>query len=108
MGMFHGEKYHEVSIDNSSRHYLEKQGGLPCTVELSDIDIQSEVDDFAQVTPLNMAFPIIIFILFALVAIMLQIVHDHKRRKGIETNIGRTSTLNLFVDAKKKNKRRTS
>jgi len=93
--IYQGEKYKGVSLQKSAEEYVAETGGLPCSIELSELDNQ-ESDDYTQISPKNMILPIIFFLVFAIVAIILQVVHE--RRKGKGDLMGRTSTLELFAD----------
>mmetsp|Transcript_1544 Transcript_1544/g.3190 ORF Transcript_1544/g.3190 Transcript_1544/m.3190 type:complete len:753 (+) Transcript_1544:97-2355(+) len=92
-----GDKYHGVSLKNSVDRYTAENKFQPkCNVELSAQ--VSERNDYAQIMPTNMFFPIIFWLGFAITAAILQIVHLWQVKKGRKSSalIGRVSTLNLF------------
>ncbi|KAL7466233.1 hypothetical protein ACHAXS_006521 [Conticribra weissflogii] len=92
-----GDKYHGVSLKNSVDRYTAENKFQPkCNVELSAQ--VSERNDYAQIMPSNMFFPIIFWLGFAIAAAILQIVHLWQVKKGRKSSalIGRVSTLNLF------------
>ena len=63
-----------------------------CDVHLdTDVTEGSETD---QITVKNMFLPIIFFVVCAFIAVILQIVHQHKVKQGNKSLVGRRSTFN--------------
>lgn len=102
--IFRGERYHVVSIANSAKEYVTRIGSPDCEVELANLGGMEEINDLTPLSSQNMVFPIIFFVTFALLAILLQVVVDERihRKTGKHTVVGRQSTLNLFGDIKGK------
>ena len=97
--IFRGEKFHDVSIANSAKEYVERNGSPDCEVELANLGGMEETDDLTPLSPKNMVFPIIFFVGFALLAMLLQIIDERIHKKtGRHTLVGRPSTLDLFDD----------
>ena len=97
--IFRGEKFHDVSIANSAKEYVERNGSPKCNVELANLGGMEETDDLTPLSPKNMVFPIIFFVGFALLAMLLQIIDERIHKKtGRHTLVGRSSTLDLFDD----------
>lgn len=63
-----------------------------------------EVDDFTRISIKNMFLPLVAFAVCVLIAIILQVVHIMKTRRGQESNLGRHSTLNLTTEARRPSK----
>ncbi len=88
--MYTAEKNHGVSLDSAKQAFIEENEiKAECEVEFSSFSR----DDFAQVSPGNMFFPIIFFVVCVFIAAVLQLRHDSERKKGRRTSIGRTLTL---------------
>jgi len=101
--IFRGEKFHDVSIANSAKEYVERNGSPDCEVELANLGGMEETDDLTPLSPKNMVFPIIFFVGFALLAMLLQIIDERIHKKtGRHTLVGRPSTLDLFDDSKRR------
>lgn len=62
-----GEKYHGVSIEKSKNKHSPH---LSCNVELSQ---QEDLGDMAQISVLNMVFPIMVFIWCAVIAVIVHV-----------------------------------
>ncbi len=94
--MYTAEKNHGVSLESTKQAFVkENKVKAKCEVELSNLNLE-EGDDFAQVSPGNMFFPIIFFVVCASIAAVLQLRHDSERKKGRTTTIGRKSTLDMY------------
>ena len=106
--MYQGEKYHVVSIEQQKVSYNELNNRFTnCNVELSEQD--KEESDYTQISPLNMSFPIMFWCTFSILAIILQIIHVWKAKKGKGSLIlGTTSSFHIFAksyrSAKKTNR----
>ena len=92
-----------------TQEYLETNGfSASCDLKLSTAD--QEADDTTPIEVRNMFLPLILFVICALLAAMLQIIHERRSRasNGKETPsvLGRLSTLHLFNEGK--NPRRKS
>ena len=100
--MYLGEKTYGIDLDNAKQAFIEKNNINPqCEVELSQLSGAEEVDDFPRVSSSNMFLPIMFFVVCALTAVILQLVHDSKRKKGRTTTFGRQSTLDIYAGMKK-------
>mmetsp|Transcript_30958 Transcript_30958/g.48486 ORF Transcript_30958/g.48486 Transcript_30958/m.48486 type:complete len:749 (-) Transcript_30958:92-2338(-) len=88
--MYTAEKNHGVSLESTKQAFIEENEiKAECEVEFSSFSR----DDFAQVSPGNMFFPIIFFVVCVFIAAVFQLRHDSERKKGRRTSIGRTFTL---------------
>ena len=92
-----------------TQEYLETNGlSASCDLKLSTAN--QEADDTTPIEVRNMFLPLILFVICALLAAMLQIIHERRSRtsKGKEkpSVLGRLSTLHLFNEGK--NPRRKS
>ena len=86
-----------------TQEYLETNGfSTSCDLKLSTAD--READDTTPIEVRNMFLPLILFVICALLAAMLQIIHERRSRtsKGKEkpSVLGRVSTLHLFTEGK--------
>ncbi|KAL7536673.1 hypothetical protein ACHAWF_005534 [Thalassiosira exigua] len=92
--MLEAEKYHGLSIEKLKEELpLE----ITCDLDYSVEDI--EASEYAAVTTKNMSLPLIFFFTCAIIAILLQIVHQRRLKRGQESLIGRRSTLELVEDS---------
>mmetsp|Transcript_12799 Transcript_12799/g.25708 ORF Transcript_12799/g.25708 Transcript_12799/m.25708 type:complete len:724 (-) Transcript_12799:683-2854(-) len=92
-----GDKYFGVSLTNSIKNYATANHRQPkCNVEFSPNDVGG--DDYAQIMPSNMFFPIVFWLTCAICAAILQLIHQWQRKIGKESFslIGRVSSLDLF------------
>ena len=94
------EKYHDVSLQKEIESYNELHKWKPsCNVELSDQD--DKQNDYTQIEPLNMIFPIMFWATFSIVAIILQTFHSRQIKKARQRNerstllLGRSSQIQL-------------
>lgn len=69
-----------------------------------DPEDAAEVDDFTRISIKNMFLPLVVFALSILIAIILQVVHIIKTRRGEESNLGRHSTLSLTTETRRPSK----
>lgn len=93
-----GDKYFGVSLKNSITNYTTEIRRQPkCDVEFSPNDAGGG-DDYAQIMPSNMIFPIIFWLVCAVAAAILQLIHQWQGKKGNKSSvlIGRLSSLELF------------
>lgn len=86
-----------------TQEYLETNGlSASCDLKLSTAN--QEADDTTPIEVRNMFLPLILFVICALLAAMLQIIHERRSRtsKGEErpSVLGRVSTLHLFNEGK--------
>jgi len=103
--MYLGEKTHGIDLESAKQAFIEENGfKTQCEVELSNLGTE-EVDDFAQVKPGNMFLPIMVFVACVLTAVVLQLIHESKRKKGRTSSIGRKSTLDIFEGIRKEQRR---
>mmetsp|Transcript_30957 Transcript_30957/g.48484 ORF Transcript_30957/g.48484 Transcript_30957/m.48484 type:complete len:722 (-) Transcript_30957:92-2257(-) len=94
--MYLGEKSYGIDLKSKKKEFIaENDIKAKCEVELSNV-IMEEVDDFARVSTSNMFLPIMTFVICALIAVVLQVIHEMKRKKGQATSFGRKSTLEIF------------
>jgi hypothetical protein len=101
--MYLGEKSYGLNLESVKQKFMEQsENEQQCEFELSELNME-EVDDFARVSPSNMFLPIMAFVACAFTAIIMQLVHENKRRKGRASSLGRKSTLDLF-DVVRKNR----
>ena len=101
--IYRGDKFHDISIANSAKEYVEQNGSPKCNVELANLDGIEEEDDLTALSPKNMIFPISFFAGFALLAILLHVIDERVHKKtGRHTLGGRQSTLDLFDDSKRR------
>jgi len=91
--IYEGPKQQDVSIKRSKEDYFRKNGDLikTCDIHLSYGDTVGNA--YVPIEIKNMVFPITFFGVCAVVAIIIQIVHNIFVRKDIESLMGRLSTL---------------
>ena len=100
--MYLGEKTYGIDLDSAKQAFIEKNDFKPqCEVELSQLSGVDEASDFTPVSSSNMFLPIMAFVGCALTAVILQLIHDDKRKKGRTTTFGRKSTLDIYAGIKK-------
>eukprot|EP00581_Thalassiosira_minuscula_P007139 CAMPEP_0183703846 /NCGR_PEP_ID=MMETSP0737-20130205/1421_1 /TAXON_ID=385413 /ORGANISM="Thalassiosira miniscula, Strain CCMP1093" /LENGTH=733 /DNA_ID=CAMNT_0025930645 /DNA_START=80 /DNA_END=2281 /DNA_ORIENTATION=+ len=90
--MYIGERYHKVSVGASKAEFPQE---LTCNIHLTE-DV--EANDYAEIEVKNFFFPILFFLVFSAMAVILQIVHLRNVKKGNQSLVGRRSTLNLVAD----------
>ena len=97
--MYLGEKTYGIDLDRAKQAFIERNDFNPqCEVELSQLSGMEEANDFTRVSSSNMFLPIMAFVGCALTAVILQLVHDNKRKKGRTTTFfGRSSTLDIYA-----------
>lgn len=96
--MLTAEKSYGVSVESTKQAFIENNPAFKaeCEVELSNLGME-EADDFTQVESINMILPIIIFVICAFIAVVMQLMHESKKKKGQTSYlIGRQSTLNIY------------
>ena len=102
--MQYADTSHTIQIESVRQEFIEKNDIQPqCEVELSKLskEAQEADNDFARVSPGNMFFPIMLFVGCALIAAVLQLIHDNERKKGNTTTFGRKSTLDFYSIARR-------
>ena len=98
--MYLGEKTYGIDFKSKKQEYIEKNDINPqCELELSQLNNAEEADDFASVTAGNMFFPIMLFLVCALIAAVLQLYHDRMREKGRTVDFGRKSSLDIYLES---------
>ncbi len=99
--MYTAEKNHGVSLESTKKAFIEENKiKAECEVQLSNLNLAAG-DEFARVSAGNMIFPIMFFLICALFAAALEVIHQRKRKKGEATSFGRTSSLDIFASMKK-------
>jgi len=100
--MYQGEKYHGINVQSSWDAYDAENKRKPsCNVILSEQDGASS--EFTRITAQNLIFPIMFFLGFAILAVILQLYHQRAMRKNkgnLRSLVGRSSTLNLYASSK--------
>ena len=103
--IYNAQKYHDITPATVSQEYLEINGmATECDLKLSAADKESE--DTTPIEVRNMFFPLIIFVSCALLAAVLQVIHERRRSSTTKNGstkfsvLGRASTLNLFPKGK--------
>ncbi|KAL7545097.1 hypothetical protein ACHAWF_008455 [Thalassiosira exigua] len=85
------EKYHKVTVRTVLEEYNRKyQRQAKCAV---DITTSQEVDDYAHITPKNLFFPVVFFVVCAVLAAILQYCKRLDRRGSRMMWLGRLSKL---------------
>ena len=100
--MQHAQLSQNTDLESVKQEFIEKNDfKAPCEVELSKLskEAQQEDNDFASVTPGNMFFPIMLFLGCVLIAAVLQLYHDSMRKKGQAIDLGRKSTLDIYLES---------
>ncbi|KAL7533215.1 hypothetical protein ACHAXR_005108 [Thalassiosira sp. AJA248-18] len=93
--MYHAEKAHGITFLSTKEEYDANQQP-PCNLEFTAEQIE-EANDMAQIGIENLFFPFVFFLGAAVLAIILQLVHQQAVRKGrFATLVGRQSTFNLM------------
>lgn len=101
--IYNAQKYDDITSTSVTQEYLETNSfSASCDLKLSTAD--READDTTPIEVRNMFLPLILFVICALLAAMLQIIHERRSRtsKGKEkpSVLGRVSTLHLFTENK--------
>ena len=107
--MFEGERFHDITFSNEKNKYSEEHG-KGCDVQLSEEEDESS-DDYAKITVLMMIFPLIFFLGFAFLAVLLQLIHQARIKSRRKTLLGamsvaevsRVSKESMVVHKKKNN-----
>mmetsp|Transcript_34735 Transcript_34735/g.56767 ORF Transcript_34735/g.56767 Transcript_34735/m.56767 type:complete len:669 (+) Transcript_34735:46-2052(+) len=94
--MYQGERYHKASIQTAKDEYTQE---IACNVYFSEED--TETSDYDEITVRNFFLPIMFFFAFAVLAVILHIVHLYNVKKGRRSLVGRRSTLDLVTDSPK-------
>ena len=55
-----------------------------------------DVEKFVRVSPSNMFLPILAFMICAIIAVVLQLIHERRRKKGLVSSFGRQSSLDIY------------
>jgi len=93
--MYAAEKTHGVSLESAKQAFIERNEiKTQCEVELSNLNVKED-DDFARVKPENMILPIMAFVACVYIAVVLQLIHESKKKKGRTSTMGRQSTLDI-------------
>ncbi len=98
--IYTAEKNHGVSLESTKQAFMEENEiKAECELQMSNLNLAS--DEFASVSAGNMIFPIIFFMICALFAAVLEVIHERRRKKGHSTPIGRKSSLDFFASVRK-------
>ncbi|KAL7540473.1 hypothetical protein ACHAXR_010132, partial [Thalassiosira sp. AJA248-18] len=89
--MYEGERRHDVSLQIAKDAFPQD---IDCRVHFSRED--TEGSEYDEITVNNMFFPLMFFVSFAVLAVLLQLVHQHNVKQGRRSLVGRRSTLDLF------------
>ncbi len=101
--MYTAEKNHGVSLESTKQAFIEENKiKAECELQMSNLNLAAG-DEFARVSAGNMIFPIMFFVICALFAAVLEVVHERKRKKGQSTSFGRTSSLDFYASTRKVN-----
>ena len=103
--IYNAQKYHDITPATVSQEYLEINGmATECDLKLSAADKES--DDTTPIEVRNMFLPLILFVSCALLAAVLQVIHERRRSSTTKNGftkfsvLGRASTLHLFSQGK--------
>lgn len=88
--MYRGERL-GVTLQTSKDEFSTQVG---CDVHLSD---EVEGDEMDEITVKNFFLPIIFFLVFAAIAVMIQIRHIRKVKRGKRSMLGRRSSFDLMA-----------
>jgi len=93
--MYQGEKHHGINVQSSLEAYGKREPN--CDVILSE---QNDESQFTRISAENLLFPLLFFLGFAILAVILQLYHQRLMRKNKEkpmqnrnTSFGRSSSL---------------
>ena len=93
--VYTAEKSYGYSFESAKQAYIkETEIKKQCEIELSNLN-QEEADDFAPVSESNMFLPIMAFAICAFIAVVLQLIHENKKKNGRRSAFGRHSTLGI-------------
>eukprot|EP00984_Skeletonema_dohrnii_P001684 scaffold549_cov150-Skeletonema_dohrnii-CCMP3373.AAC.1 len=93
--VYTAEKSYGYSLESAKQAYIkETEIKNQCEIELSNLN-QEEADDFAPVSESNMFLPIMAFAICAFIAVVLQLIHENKKKNGRRSAFGRQSTLGI-------------
>ncbi|KAL7533390.1 hypothetical protein ACHAXR_007666, partial [Thalassiosira sp. AJA248-18] len=95
--MHQGSKYFGVTLETSMEKF--DTGHSMCKVDFSVED--REANEYSKISVENLFFPIIFFLSFAVLAIIVQIFRHRAWSKGRTDFAGRTSSLDLMREVKK-------
>ena len=96
--MYTAEKTYGVDLNSVKNAFIEKNDIKPqCEIQLSQLSNHSE--ELPQVSPSNMFLPIMFFVACALIAAVMELYHESKRKKGRTTTFGRNSTLDIYLNS---------
>jgi len=98
--IYQADKYSGISLESSKNGYeLSYPTQEVCNLDFSAKD---EPNEYTQIAPVNLFFPVIFFMAFAVFAMSLQMYHQWTLRKGTtySTLVGRQSSLNLMSNSK--------
>jgi len=105
--IYQGEKHHGINVQSLLEAYEAENKRKPsCTVVLSEQN--DEPSEFTRISAENLIFPLLFFLGFAILAVILQLYHQwlmeknkKKPTQDRKTSFGRSSSLDLFVSSKK-------
>lgn len=103
--LYNAQKYHDISSTTVAQDYLESNG-MVTTCDLQMSATENEDSDTTPIVVRNMTLPLILFGACAIIAAVLQMIHERHVRHVTNRNsasgghrssaLGRVSTLNLF------------
>ena len=103
--LYHAQRYHDISSTTVTQDYL-KSNGMVTTCDLQMSATENEDSDTTPIVVRNMTLPLILFGACAIIAAVLQMIHERHVRHVTNRNsasgghrssaLGRVSTLNLF------------
>jgi len=93
--MYTAEKSQGYSLESEKQAYTEEnKTKKKCEIDLSNLN-KNEAGDFARVTTSNMFLPIMAFAICVFIAVVLQLIHENKKKNGRTSAFGRKSTLGI-------------
>lgn len=97
--MFEGERFHDLKLANIKDEYS-KEHGESCNVKISAEGNESS-DDYPKITVKMMFFPLSFFLGFALLSVLLQIIHQRRIRDRRQSQMGAVSASQVSVVSEK-------
>ena len=104
--MYIADTAYGIDLKSAKAAFIEENGIKPqCVLELSDSRSSMDADnDFIEVRPGNMFFPIMFYVVCAIIAAVMQLVHDRNKKKGHHaTAFGRKSMLSIYKSSSSMN-----
>ncbi|KAL7540238.1 hypothetical protein ACHAXR_012527, partial [Thalassiosira sp. AJA248-18] len=98
--MWEGERRHDVSLQIAKDDF---RPDIDCSVHFNHVLFNQEDpegSEYDEISVNNMFFPIMFFVVFAVLAVLLQIVHLRNVKQGNQSLVGRQSTLDLLESRK--------